>query len=198
MLNDVSAKLRLAALTVSVAALSTLAGCGGDDPLESTDKGKPTASSEPAPKKSADSTEAVPDDAKKHNDAGAVAFVKYYFEQVNEGFETGEYADLVKLSDAGCIICRSTVGDIAFAYSQGKIEGGKVKVSDVKAANTKGDLTSVSLKYETEKYTEVDADGDSLFSVGSRDLAFVVQLKWVDDHWVMAQITQGTVEKPKS
>jgi hypothetical protein len=33
---------------------------------------------------------------------------------------------------------------------------------------------------------------------GARDLAFVVQLKWVDDHWVMAQITQGTVEKKKS
>lgn len=198
MLNDVPAKLRFAALTLSAAALLTLAGCGGDDSQESSETAKPVASSEPVAKKTADTAAAVPSEAKKQNNAGAVAFVKYYFEQVNAGFDTGEYANLVTLSDAGCIVCRSTVGDIAFAYSQGKIEGGKVKISDVKAENTKGDLTSVSMQYETEKYTEVDADGDLLFSVAERDLAFVVQLKWVEDHWVMAQIARGSVDKDKS
>lgn len=198
MLAGVSVKLRFAALTVSAAALLTLAGCGGDDPLESSDKGKPAVSSAPEPKKTADSTAEPPAAAKKHDNAGAVEFVKYYFDQVNTGFDTGEYAGLVKLSDAGCIICRSTVGDIAFAYAHGSIEGGKVKVSDVKAENTTKEYTSLSLKYETEKYTEVDPDGDSLFSVASRNLAFIVQLKWIDDHWVMSQITQGTVDKPKS
>jgi len=198
MLNDVTVTLRIAALAVSTAALLSLAGCGGDDPLEESDKGaggKPAASAQPAPKKSTAPVEELPSAAKKHDDPGAVEFVKYYFDQVNTGFDTGEYATLVDLSDAGCIICRSTVGDIAFAYANGSIEGGKIKVSDVKAEDSKGDLTSLSLKYKTDKYTEVDTDGDSVVVVGPRDLSFVVQLKWVEDHWVMAQITQGTVTK---
>jgi hypothetical protein len=195
MLADVSVKLRFAALTVSTAALLTLAGCGGDKPAEASGKDALGASSAPTPKKTAAGSAQLPAAATKHDNAGAVEFVKYYFDQVNTGFDSGEYANLVKLSDPGCIICRSTVGDIAFAYANGSIQGGKVNVSEVKAENTTKEYTSLSLKYQTEKYTEVDADGGSLFSVGSRDLAFVVQLKWVGDHWVMSQITQGTVNK---
>jgi hypothetical protein len=197
MLTDVSVKQRFAALTVSAAALSTLAGCGGDNPAEASAKDNAAASSAPTPKRTSAGAAQLPDAATKHDNAGAVEFVKYYFDQVNTGFATGEYANLVKVSDAGCIICRSTVGDIAFAYANGSIDGGKVKVSDVKAENTTKEYTSLSLKYQTEKYTEVDPDGGSLFSVGSRDLAFIVQLKWLGDHWVMSQITQGTVDKSK-
>ena len=77
----------------------------------------------------------------------------------------------------------------------GKIEGGKVTVRNVKAGSTKENSQAVSLEYQTEKYTEVDSDGDTLFSVPERDLAFVVQLQWVDGRWLMSQIAQAKVDK---
>lgn len=192
MLDQVSVKLRIAALTVSAATLLTLAGCGGDDPLEETAKGVPTAAATPTEVAKADE---LPAAAKEHTPAGGVEFVKYYFEQVNNGFDSGEYAPLVRITDSGCIICRQTIGDIAFAYAVGSIDGGKITVKNVEAKSTKADLQAVAFDYEAEKYTEVDSDGETIFSVPERDLAFVVQLKWADGRWRMAQIAQGAVDK---
>ncbi len=181
-----------AALTVSAATLLTLAGCGGDDPLEESSKATPSAASTPKEQAKA---EEMPSAAKEHTPAGGVEFVKYYFDQVNKGFDSGEYATLVRITDSGCIICRQTIGDIAFAYTVGSIEGGKITVENVEAGSTKENSQAVSLDYEAEKYSEVDSEGETIFSVPERDLAFVVQLKWSDGRWLMSQIAQAKVDK---
>ena len=187
----VSAKLRIAAVSVSVTALFALAGCGGSDPLE------PTAKAEtPVPKKAADVSVDVPEAAKAHSAAGGVEFTKFYFDQVNASFASGEYLPLVKLTSSSCIVCRQTIGDIAFAWARGSIQGGKFTLKDVKSVKETEDLNSLSFAYDEDAYTELDAKGGTVWKAeAKKDLPTVVQVKWIGDGWQMSQLAPNTKVK---
>lgn len=193
MLISVSAKLRIAAVTVSATALFALAGCGGDDPLE------PAASTETpsaAPEKAADVRLEIPEAARANTAEGGVEFTKFYFDQVNEAFATGEYLPLVKITSSSCIVCRQTIGDIAFAWARGSIEGGRFTLKDVKSVKESGDLHSLSFTYDEDAYSELDHKGGTVWKAeAKKDLPTVVQIKWSDGGWQMAQLAPNTKVK---
>lgn len=179
----------LAAATVSAAAVLSVAACGGDDPLEPAAKETETA----APVKAADIPLEIPEPARAQTAEGGVEFTKFYFEQVNKAFATGDYHPLVKLTSSSCIVCRQTIGDIAFAWARGSIEGGAFTLKDVKSVKQAGDLHSVSFTYDEEAYTELDHTGGTVWEADAKeDLPTVVQIKWVDGGWQMSQLVPNT------
>lgn len=192
MLIVVSVKRRFAALALSAAAVLSLAACGGDDPLEPAAKETESA----APVKAADVPLEIPEAAKAKTPEGGVEFTKFYFEQVNKAFASGDYKALVKITSSSCIVCRQTIGDIAFAWARGSIEGGAFTVKDIKSLTQSGDLHSLSFKYDEEAYTERDHKGGMVWEAeAKKDLPTVVQIKWIDGGWQMAQLAPNTKVK---
>lgn len=182
-----SRALRAAALTA--AALLALTACGGDDkdPLSNGDKNNSSGGNAIG-----GGTTTIPDAATKNTDAGAEAFAKYYFESViNGAYSSGNISAMVRYSDPKCIICRATVGDIATAWSRGKVEGGQTSVSSLKASKASDSLTNVNLKYSKTRYVEVDGSGNNVFSTPAQNgLDIIMQLTWnaKDKTWQVREI----------
>ena len=168
-----SAALRAAAL--SAAALLALSACGGgdkDDPLAD----KPADSSTGG----IGGGGSIPDAATKLTDAGAEAFSKYYMESLlNSAYTTGNIGSLVKYSHPLCIVCRASIGDIATAWARGKVDGGQVTITGVKATKANDNLYNVAFKYSKTRYIEVDRDGKNVFSTPAQNnLDITLQLQW--------------------
>lgn len=165
-----SRALRAAAL--SAAALLALSACGGDDdPLPGKEAGSAPSSPPLA---------ALPADADERTAAGAEAFAKYYFQSVvNNAYSTGNLTGLVRYSHPECIVCRATVGDIATAWTRGRVDGGQVTVKQIKTSQFNDNLTNVELTYSTTRYVESDPDGKTVFSSPAKlDLDLLLQLQW--------------------
>lgn len=75
----------------------------------SSSSSSPSTTSSSSPSTSATATvdpADLPADARKHTPEGAVAFVKYYLEQINEAWTKPSVGLLPPLSDDGCLSCK--------------------------------------------------------------------------------------------
>jgi hypothetical protein len=180
---------RLSRLAVPVvAAALTLSACGGGggdkkDPLASK-----TPSASPAPVQAP-----IPAAALKHTDDGAIAFVQFYFNTIlTDAYAQADVKRLVSVSDPNCVVCRATVGDIAFFAAQNdKPQGGAVTVTAVKVAESNTEVTSINLTYSAAKLSELNQDGSTAYSVNPRSgVDFIAQVQWDADKgsWRMTQI----------
>jgi hypothetical protein len=179
-----SVALRAAAL--SAAALLALSACGGgdkDDPLAD----KPADSST-----GIGGGATIPDAATKLTEAGAEAFSKYYMESLlNNAYTTGNIGTLVKYSHPLCIVCRASIGDIATAWARGKVDGGQVTITGLKASKANDNLYNVAFKYSKTRYIEVDGSGKNVFSTPAQNnLDITLQLQWnsADKMWQVREI----------
>ncbi|HEY3604888.1 MAG TPA: DUF6318 family protein [Sporichthyaceae bacterium] len=188
---------RLSRLAVPVvAAALTLSACGGGggdkkDPLASK---TPTASPTPV-------AAPMPDAALKHTDDGAVAFVQFYFNTIlTDAYAQGDVKRLVSVSDPNCVVCRATVGDIAFFAAQNdKPQGGVVTVTAVKVAESNSNVTSLNLTYAAAKLAELNQDGSTAYSVAARTgIDFIAQVQWDvnKNSWRMTQILDKKLVNP--
>jgi len=163
-------------------------GGGGSDSKDKLAAAAKTPSSTPTPVQTP-----LPDAATKHTDDGAVAFVQFYFGTIlNDAYQQADVKRLVSVSDPNCVVCRATVGDIAFFAAQGdKAQGGKVTVSNVKVAESNSAVTSLNLTYSAEKLSELNQDGSTAYSVAARTgIEFIAQVQWNVNKgaWQMTQI----------
>ncbi len=118
-----------AALAASLAAVALLAGCTDDDPSpgDATSTWTPTGTPEtPTPSATAKPTEpALPDAATKATEAGARAFITYYWDLINYAQVTGDVRALKRVSGSTCDACTSVNQRLNDQYEQGgRIEGG--------------------------------------------------------------------------
>jgi hypothetical protein len=171
-----------------VALVLTLSACGGGGDKKKDPLASKTPSASPAPVQVP-----MPDAALKHTDDGAIAFVNFYFGTIlNDAYAQGDVKRLVSVSDPNCVVCRATVGDIAFFAAQGdKAQGGKVSISGVKVAESNTEVTSINLSYSAEKLNELNQDGSTAYSVAARTgIEFIAQVQWDANKssWRMTQI----------
>jgi hypothetical protein len=171
-----------------VVGLLVLSACGGGSDSKDKLAAANTPSSTPTPTQTP-----LPDAAAKHTDDGAVAFVQFYFTTIlNDAYQQADVKRLVSVSDPNCVVCRATVGDIAFFAAQGdRAQGGKVTVSNVKVAESNSAVTSINLTYSAEKLNELNQDGSTAYSVAARSgVEFIAQVQWNVNKgaWQMTQI----------
>ena len=78
---------------------------------------------------------ALPEVAKQETVEGFLAFVEYWFDLINYGYETGDVEPVRAISGPNCKICVNFYEDIPSAYAEGGwLEGGYVEVEDLESA----------------------------------------------------------------
>ncbi|MEW1807347.1 DUF6318 family protein [Pseudarthrobacter sp. NPDC080039] len=137
-----------------VAVALGLTGCAGGAPADpgstsppTTDGATSTPSATPTPTPSAVYKPAdasgpaqnvpvpvLPEVAKTETKEGAEAFVRFWYETLSFGYETGDTASLEKISGPGCVFCKGLRDGIAEAWSDGRwISGGKIQTPAITA-----------------------------------------------------------------
>lgn len=97
-----------------------LAGCG-PDPLPGPTPSASTspATSSPSPSPTGPVAPELPAAAKANTEAGAEAFVRYWFEAVTYAMQTGDTGPLEAASTPGCVACNDLQRRIKKIYGEG-------------------------------------------------------------------------------
>ncbi|KGN30503.1 hypothetical protein N802_06720 [Knoellia sinensis KCTC 19936] len=101
------------AVALGLASALALAGCGSEDgpttnptgSSSSTGSATPSGSATPTPTGSASASIEIPAEARANTEDGAIAFVRFYFEQLNLAYTKPDTSLLPPLATSGCQSC---------------------------------------------------------------------------------------------
>lgn len=171
---------RLTPLAVVVALALGLSGCGDDSPSPAPTTSSVAAS--PTATASGPAAPALPELAKRNDDVGAKAFVKYWFAAVTYAMRTGDTEPFMAVSSDGCKTCANLSKMIEEIYSKGqRLAGGGWRVTGVEQdPGSKAPFWRLAVKVTQARQQVVRADG-TVVSRDPRDSAlFYAGVEWRD------------------
>lgn len=182
-------------LAVAVGAGSLTAGCQGGSTSPSpsvsashSGSASPSVSSSSSPSPSP--SYSVPPEARTHDEAGAMAFVRFYIEQINKAYVTPDDTLLPPLAEPACKSCESIQADaVEYVDLKRRFNGPAASVVSVRAIQGAPDGQQLlTLKLHQLPASVVDQSGavkstkeDSTFERG-------VLLTWKGDRWLISGI----------
>ena len=189
-----------AAVPLAVAML--LSGCGGDAKPgatpSSTSAASPTtsspATSSPATSSPATSSPAtdpnIPAAARAHTPAGAEAFVRYFYSQLNVAWSKPQAGLISVLSLATCKTC-TTLEDTSSSMisKHERMVGDTARIDSVDAGATEsnGDQSAVVTGAQL-KTSVVDSSGRRVRDIPADRIRFLARTRWTDVGWRVVEI----------
>jgi hypothetical protein len=184
---------RVSRAAVGVVALlltGVLAGCNDEDapdpqgPIESSSEpsSSPTgATSEPTPRGPVEPT--LPAEAEENDQAGAEAYVRFYWDVVNFATKTGDVGLLEQLDQPSCDGCARGVEGIERVYGGGgRITGGNYKVTSLEPTRSpSGHWTVVAHTRIGTQRTVGAGDLNGRFPGGRAK--WLLGVAWIHDAW---------------
>jgi len=183
-----SAALVAAPLAASVLLIAgLLTGCSGEaepDPTSSTTSTSPPTTS--APTTSSPITDPnIPVAARAHTPAGAEAFVRHFYEQLNTAWTTPSKGLISTLSTSACKSCAALESTAADLVLHGQhYDGPPVTIVSVDSI---GEATSghpeVVVRFIQEHRSVIDSSGKVVLSDQRKEGKFVATLGWSTRGW---------------
>lgn len=199
---------RVAAMVAALLSVGAVSACGDDDgqgePSSTTvsplgpDSSSSSSSTEPTSSSGSgspsSSTDAVSEDdpqlpaaAKEHDQAGAVAFAKFYWEESGRALHTGETQSLAALS-TNCVPCDEYVRLVEEDAEKGlRANIDPTVIGETKVTNEtdgKSDQ-AVTLSVRDQAYELVDSEGKSHGHAKAVDYDIIVYLDWRGSGWTV-------------
>jgi Family of unknown function (DUF6318) len=152
----------------------------------------PTPSPSPsAPSPSASPTSPIPAAARVKSDKGAEAFVRYFFDKVNQAWTTPQTGLVPALSDSGCQFCLKTESDAKALVTAGQ----KYRTEPI-SLKTVAALTGAAPKGQTIVRTDatqnqsdvLSADNAVVRSDSKKDLQLITGLIWKGGRWLVYEV----------
>lgn len=173
-------------MAVPLAASMLLAACGGDATpgasSSSTSTSSPTTTAPPTASPTTDPN--IPVAARAHTPAGAEAFVRYFFEQVNLAWSTPKPGALPQLCTANSKSCASFEATAVQLDAAGNhYDGLPVTTLSVAALDAPAGRQSVLYKGRQEKRNVVDAAGHVISTDQEKLVSFEAALEWTPAGW---------------
>lgn len=175
-----------------------VAGCtnGKDDPTPSpTTSTSISVSSSPSPSSGSPSPSpspsvSIPAEAMQQTPEGAVAFVKFYFDQVNKAYMTPDATLLPALGESGCKSCASAQTEVLEMVSKGqRYSDSVISLSDVSAqAGASAGQQFVALTMNQLAVTKVDTTGGVVDTNTARSAELKALVSWKEGSWVMSGV----------
>ncbi|WGY04236.1 DUF6318 family protein [Nocardioides sp. QY071] len=180
-------------LRAAAAALVLLlaAGCSDDgpSPRDPTSTWSPTGKMETPTSAAPDPVEPeLPAAAAEASEAGARAFIGYYWELVNYAQVTGDVKALKAVSGPSCDGCKAGIRGVQDLYSDGgHIEGGNYsvhldKVNQLKNKDSSQYAFEAKMSASTDKQLVVSGDGSSTTNPAATS-EVVVAVAWLGSQW---------------
>lgn len=181
---------------VAAAVLLLVAGCSDGDPSprDPSSTWSPTGTMETPTSAAPDPVEPeLPAAAKEASEAGARAFIGYYWELINYAQVTGDVKALKAASGAGCDGCQSGLDAISSLYGAGgHIEGGQYTAVVEKMNRLQGkSLIAFEALLTVKNVEQIVLNGDGSehkSAAGSASVAVACQ--WTADSWHMEVMDQ--------
>jgi len=177
------------------ACLMGAVACSGDGPdavpsptaSSASPTGTATASSSPtavAP--------TLPPEAAERTAAGAEAFVRFWFEQLEYAYATGDTRQLSALSDPECRSCAELIRRVNQTYGEGRlVRGFSVDVVSSAAPPPNDFGSEVSFQLEEAGYETVEVDGSVVETVAPTEpRSAVFFAKWGSGSWLAFDIAK--------
>jgi len=179
-----------------LAASILLAGCsGGAKPGQSASSSSPPSStSAPTVSVSPSATGPTTDPniaaaARAHTPAGAEAFVRYFFEQLNRSWARADPLLLPPLSEASCKTCRAFTASAASFRAKGQHYKGDVfTVSSVGGLGKGSNGEEVLVVGQQEPGAIVNQSGTIIEKSVAQAGKFTVSLNWTGSGWMAAEL----------
>lgn len=190
-----------AAVTLAVVALG-LTACGDEDDPTQSSSPTPTASasasaSSASPSASASPTGSataavdVPAAAKARTEAGALAFLDFYYDQVNKGQTAPGTVNLFAVSDAACIACKKLQGSLQeFVDNEWLVKQAPVRISDAALANSPSDDRVIINFTFTQLPVEYFKAGKSQGKLKAGTTKNAAAIRWISGAWEMYGMEQ--------
>lgn len=175
-------------VAVPLAASMLLAGCSADAKpgasSSSTSTSSPTTTVVPTSTASPTTDPNIPVAARAHTPAGAEAFVRYFFAQVNLAWtapNTGALPRLCTASSKSCASFEATAVQLKAAGNH--YDGLPVTTLSITALDAPGGRQSVLYKGRQEKRNVVDTAGRVISTDVQKVVSFEAALDWTPDAW---------------
>ncbi|KAA1425861.1 DUF6318 family protein [Nocardioides antri] len=173
--------------TLSVALLG--AGCEEEDPSDpvtspsETSQSAPASPSEPTPTDAAPVEPALPPAANANTQAGAEAFVKYYWDVVNYATKSGDVQVLKQLDQPSCVGCAGGIQFIEGVYeSGGRVVGGDYRITKLEPAQSPSGDWAITTHTTLGLQRVVDA-GDLNRKYPGGHAKWLVAVSWIRGAW---------------
>ena len=180
------------ALSSMVLGLLLLAGCGGDAKPDasssSTTASSPTTTAMTTVSPTTDPN--IPAAARAHTPAGAEAFVRYFYSQLNVAWSTPKSGLVSVLSLPTCKTCTNFEAVAKrSATKQERILGESVVLDTVSTsdATNLAKLTVLAIGYQP-KTVVVDTSGKTVETVQRERVRTLVTARWGANGWLIAEI----------
>jgi hypothetical protein len=189
-----------ALLALPLAASMLLAGCGGDakpDPSSSSTTGSAPTTTAPSPTTSASPTTAspaidpnIPAAARAHTPAGAEAFVRYFYAQVNASWTKPSAGLISALSSPGCKSCAALEATAADLIKKKQhYDGAPVTIVSIGGlGESSPGHPEVVVNFIQEQRNVIDASGHVALTDQRKQGKFVATLGWSDRGWSVATV----------
>ena len=193
-------KTSAALLAVPLAAsMLLLSGCGGDSkPTASssnTTTSSPTTTSAPATTPSPTTTTRttdpnIPAAARAHTPAGAEAFVRYFYSQVNTAWSKPKAGLISSLSETTCKSCAALEGTAADLVKNGQhYDGPPVTIVSVAPmGEVDAGHPQILVLFTQEHRNVIDRAGHVVLTDQRKPGKFVATLSWSSRGWSVATV----------
>lgn len=162
-----------------------LAGCSVLGP------GPTSASAETlSPSGTRPSGPAIPAAAKATTNAGAEAFVKYWFTTYNHALLNLNADELTPISDQACVFCNRAKQTIEDLTANGRtVSGGETTISNVKLIRGGPDGMRLDCAYDQTASSILDGTGAKITSAPAKKSGkLLVAIKWTGSQWTALDI----------
>lgn len=182
--------IRRFSLATVMAAVLVLSSCGADKP--SADPTPSPTSAAPSPSATGPVAPVLPEAAKVNDDAGAKAFVEYWFAAVTYAMQTGDTDVMDRHSGDDCEACEGVSRSVRKIYKAGKENRGggwAIERLEEQAASTEKLRLFLALVNQPAQAL-VNSDGSTLNADPAQKFAFEVWASFGESGWLLRELRE--------
>jgi hypothetical protein len=190
-------KYSSALLAVPLAASMLLAGCGGDAKPDASSSSSPTSSPTTSSTPTSSPTAAgpkvepnIPAAARAHTPAGAEAFVRYFYAELNVAWSKPEAGLISRLSATTCKTCSNFEREAAKSVAKNeRVIGPSIVLENVSTsdATNPAKMTVRAIGYQP-KSVVVDAKGATVQTLQRERVRTLLTVQWGAVGWRLGEI----------